>query len=301
VVEYNRRGQLDTSRVRDRRGAGGAGGGGRIAIGGGVGGLIVLLLAVVFGVDPSLLLEGGTDPTAGGAAPADGGLAACVTGADIEERPACRFVAYENSVQDFWAAEFERRGATYEPASFTVFTGGVSTGCGSASSAMGPFYCPADRGVYLDLGFFAVLEQELGARGGDLAEAYVVAHEVGHHVQNLTGYNARVRTRQGQGSDAVRLELQADCLAGLWAHHATRTPVPGTDEPIITAISDDDISIALDAAGVIGDDYLQTRSQGNVTPETWSHGSSEQRVRWFTTGLGTGRFEACDTWVAPEL
>lgn len=294
MVRYNRRGRLDTSRVRDRRGGGG------LAIGGGLGGLLFLLIAVVTGVDPSVLLEsvggaGSGDP------PADGGLAACETGADIEERQECRFVAYENSVQDFWDGEFARRDVRYQPASFNVFTGGVSTACGSASSAMGPFYCPADQGVYLDIAFFDVLQQRLGARGGDLAEAYVVAHEVAHHVQHLTGQDERVRSRQGAGSDAVRLELQADCLAGLWAAHATDVEAAAGGAPIITDITRGDIEIALDAAATIGDDYIQERSQGNVTPETWTHGSSEQRVRWFTRGYETGDLAACDTWASDDL
>jgi uncharacterized protein len=298
VVRYNQRGTLDTSRVRDRRGASG----GRVAVGGGLGVVLLVLVASLLGVDPSALLPA-AESTGGGAtqAPADGGLAACQTGADIETQRECRFVAYENSVQDYWAAEFARRDASYEFASFNVFTGGVTTGCGSASSAMGPFYCPADQGIYLDMGFFQVLESQLGAQGGDFAEAYVVAHEVAHHIQNITGINDRVRTRQGPESDGVRLELQADCLAGVWAHHATRTPVAGDAEPIISEISERDIAIALDAAGVIGDDYIQSRTQGNVTPETFSHGSSEQRTRWFTRGLEAGQLEACDTWGAERL
>ncbi len=296
MVRYNRRGRLDTSRVRDRRGAGG--GGGKLAVGG-VGGLIVVIIALVAGVDPSVLLQG-SDTGSQGAPPADGGLAACETGADVETQAECRFVAFENSVQDFWDAEFTRRGATYRAASFTVFTGGISTGCGSASSAMGPFYCPPDEGVYMDLGFFDVLETQLGAEGGDFAEAYVVAHEMGHHVQNLTGQNDRVRSRQGEDSDGVRLELQADCLAGVWASHATRTAADG-GEPIITQISEADIAEAIDAAETVGDDYIQSRSQGNVTPETWTHGSSEQRVRWFTRGLDSGDLDDCDTFATSEL
>jgi predicted metalloprotease len=295
VVRYNRRGRLDTSRVRDRRGAGS---GGKVAVGG-VGGLVLVLLAMWAGVDPSLLLE--ASGGGGQAPPADGGLAACTSGADIETDRDCRFVAYENSVQGFWEDEFARRGGTYQPASVTIFTGGVRTGCGAASSAMGPFYCPADQGIYLDLGFFSVLEDQFGARGGDLAEAYVVAHEAAHHVQHLIGQDERVRTREGPTSDAVRLELQADCLAGVWTHHATRTPEEGSDTPIITEISEDDVAIAIDAAERIGDDYIQTRSQGNVTPETWTHGSSEQRARWFETGRRDGDLEDCDTWATEKL
>lgn len=296
MVRYQRRGRLDTSRIRDRRGAGG----GKLAIGGGIGGIVLLLIALATGIDPTVLLQGGTEVDSG-APPADGGLGACETTADIEERAECRFVAFENSVQDFWEDEFARRGATYRAASFNVFTGGVSTGCGSASSAMGPFYCPADEGVYLDLGFFQVLETQLGAEGGDFAEAYVVAHEFGHHVQNLTGQNERVRDRQGEDSDGVRLELQADCLAGVWAYHATRTPSDASGAPLITEITSADIAEAMDAAATVGDDYIQERSQGNVTPETWTHGSSEQRQRWFTRGLESGDLDRCDTFATDDL
>jgi uncharacterized protein len=297
VVRYDRRGRLDTSRVRDRRGSGG-GGGRRLAIGG-VGGVIVLVVALLAGVDPSALLGAG-DP-GGAAPPPDGGLQACEVGGDIDQQRDCRFVAYENSVQDFWEDEFERRGSSYPFASFNVFTGAISTGCGQASSAVGPFYCPADQGIYLDIGFFAVLEEQLGAQGGDLAEAYVVAHEVGHHVQNVLGQMDRVRTREGEDSDAVRLELQADCLAGVWAYHATRTPAEGSDQPIITEITDADLAVAIDAAETVGDDYIQGRTQGQVNPETWTHGSSEQRARWFETGRADGDLDDCDTFAASEL
>lgn len=166
---------------------------------------------------------------------------------------------------------------------------------------MGPFYCPDDGGVYLDLGFFEVLESRLGATGGDFAEAYVIAHEFGHHVQSLTGISAQVEDREGRGSDGVRLELQADCFAGAWAHHATRTAGGTGDEPIITSISDEDIAKAIDAAESVGDDYIQTRTPGNVTPETWTHGSSEQRARWFRRGLDTGEPDGCDTFATDDL
>lgn len=296
MVRYSRRGRLDTSRVRDQRGGRSRGG---LAIGG-LGGVIVVVLALFAGIDPSVLLDaaggdGGATP------PPGGGLAACTSGADIETDRECRFVAYENAVQGFWEAEFERRGARYRHATVTVFTDGVRTGCGAASSAMGPFYCPADEGIYLDLGFFSVLEEQLGARGGDLAEAYVVAHEVAHHVQHLLGQDERVRTREGPTSDAVRLELQADCLAGVWTHHATTTTTGDAGGPIITEVDDEDVAIAIDAAERIGDDYLQTRSQGNVTPETWTHGSSEQRARWLRTGRDSGDLDTCDTWATDTL
>ena len=295
-MKFNPRGRLDTSQVRDRRGGrGGGGGGGRgMAVGGGMGGLVLLVVMLIAGVDPSALLGGGgagTDSGGGGA------LEQCRTGADIESNAECRFVAMENSVQDFWTAEFERQGNRYSPATFNTFNGGIQTGCGSASSGVGPFYCPADQGVYLDLGFFETLRTQLGAQGGDFAEAYVVAHEYGHHVQNLTGQMDRVRTREGANSDAVALELQADCYAGVWAAAATTTPADG-GAPIITEITRADIAEAVDAAETVGDDYIQERMTGTVTPETWTHGSSNQRREWFERGMQRGDPGACDTFTA---
>jgi predicted metalloprotease len=288
VVEYNRKRRLDTSRIRDMRG-------GKAAIGG-IGAIIVTVIALVAGVDPSALLDATNQ--AGGAAvddnPSDG-LNACDTGADIAAQRDCRFVAYENSIQSYWSDYFATAGEQYSPTTLTAFTGGVSTGCGQASSAVGPFYCPPDQGVYLDLGFFDVLEQQLGAEGGDFAEAYVIAHEVGHHVQNLTGQMERVQTREGADSDAVRLELQADCLAGMWAGHAAAAD---DADRIITQINDDDIARAIDAAETVGDDYIQSRTQGTVTPETWTHGSSEQRREWFRRGFDAQDLAACDTFAA---
>ena len=265
---------------------------------GGAGGLILLVIALLTGADPSSLLGGG-DP-APAPPPANGGLASCEVGADIATNRDCRFVAFENSIQEYWARQFEGGLDAYPPASLTTFTGAVDTGCGRASSAVGPFYCPADRGAYLDLGFFDTLERQLGARGGDFAEAYVLAHEFGHHIQNVTGYMEQVQTREGPTSDAVRLELQADCLAGMWAGQAT-LPGPDGEEPVIVEITSDDIDRALDAASTVGDDYIQSRTQGTVTPETWTHGSAEQRRRWFEVGFTTGDFAACDTFRTSEL
>jgi hypothetical protein len=289
LMKFNRRARLDTSGIRDRRGMGGGGRG--MAVGGGVGGLVILLIALFTGTDLSGLL-----PDSGGAqnGPAGGQLEQCESGADIETNPECRFVAVQNSLEDFWSAEFAASNVEYSEATFTTFTGGVQTGCGSASSQVGPFYCPPDQGVFVDLQFFDVMEQQLGAEGGDFAEAYVIAHEYGHHVQNLTGQMERVRTRQGADSDAVALELQADCYAGVWANGATSTA--GGQEPIITAISRADIAEAVDAAETVGDDYIQERMQGTVTPETWTHGSSKQRREWFERGMAEGDPGVCDTF-----
>ena len=302
-MKFNRRARLDTSQIRDRRGMGGGGGrggrGGRggVAVGGGVTGLVVLVIALLTGTNPADLLGGGQPADNG---PAGGALEQCQSGADLDANPECRFVFMENSVQNFWESEFESYGDTYTPATFTTFSGQVSTGCGSASSNVGPFYCPPDEGVYIDLEFFKVLESQLGAQGGDFAEAYVVAHEYGHHVQNLTGQMNRVRTEQGRNSDAVRLELQADCYAGMWTRHATTTP--GDDgEPLITEVSEADIAEALDAAESVGDDYIQERMEGTVTPETWTHGSSSQRHSWFLRGMRSGKRNACDTFDSRDL
>ena len=293
-MKFNRRARLDTSGIRDRRGMGGGGrrgGGGMVAGGGGVVGVVVLLLYMVLGGDPSGLQgQGG----GGEQAPAGGALEQCKTGADIERNAECRFVAVQNSLEDYWSGAFAESNVEYQEASFNTFTGGVNTGCGSASSQVGPFYCPPDMGVYLDLEFFSTLTSELGAKGGDFAEAYVIAHEYGHHVQNLTGQMERVKSKQGADSDAVALELQADCYAGVWAKNATSTA--DGQEPIITEISRTDITEAIDAAETVGDDYIQERVQGTVTPETWTHGSSEQRRTWFQRGMEAGDAGVCDTF-----
>jgi uncharacterized protein len=295
-VKFNRNARLDASQVSDRRG--GRGGGG-IALGGGLGGLVLLLVVFLMGGNPADLVGAGQAPQL-----TEGDVASleedCDRVADLEENPDCRFVLYVNSIQSFWDAEFARRGATYRQATTNVFTGGVQTGCGAASSAVGPFYCPADGQVYLDLGFYEELQTKFGGQGGDFAEAYVLAHEYGHHIQNLTGQMQQVRTQQGPESDAVRLELQADCYAGVWAYHAVNTPGPD-GERLIVELTQQDIAEGLNAAQTVGDDWIQERFQGTVTPETWTHGSSQQRQRWFLVGFEQGDLAACDTFSAGAL
>ena len=206
-MKFNRRARLDTSQISDRRGMGR---GGTVAAGGGIGALVILLLALCTGGDPSSVIEPTTEVQAQ-QGEIDSLQTQCQTGAALEENPDCRFVFYVNSIQDYWDDEFARRGATYSPATTNFFTSAVQTGCGGASSQVGPFYCPADLNVYLDLGFFDQLRTQFGGSGGDFAEAYVLAHEIGHHVQHLLGADERVQRagRRAQGAEgaSVRLEL----------------------------------------------------------------------------------------------
>jgi uncharacterized protein len=289
-MQFDDDANLDTSEVQDARGSRIPGG--RATVGGGLAGLLALFLGLFFGVGPDQLglSTGGDQP-----APTSSSLAqvqqTCRTGRDANTREDCRVVAVVNSVQDYWTQEFRRHGATYTPSSTVFYSGRVGTACGTATSAVGPFYCPGDRKVYLDLGFFDDLRNLFGASGGPFAQAYVVAHEYGHHVQDLTGTLDRSRSGlTGANSDAVKVELQADCYAGVWAHHATTTEDPSTGRPLITSLTTADIRDGLDAAAAVGDDRIQERYQGRVTPETWTHGSAQQQ------GYRTGDLGRCDTF-----
>ncbi|MEY2473506.1 MAG: uncharacterized protein QOK28_2835 [Actinomycetota bacterium] len=284
-MKFRRDVALDTSQISDER-SGGFGGlpGGGMALGGGAG-LIGLVIALL------LNFTGGASSGLDSRSSYTDDLATqCTTGADANTRTDCRVVGIVNSVQKFWTDEFAASNQTYEQARTRLFSGQVSTGCGAASAAVGPFYCPSDGYVYLDLGFFDDLRTKFGAQGGPFAEAYVVAHEYGHHVQDLMGTMSRVRQGvTGAESDSVRLELQADCYAGVWANHAVETGY-------ITELTDADITDGLDAAAAVGDDRIQSEFQGDVNPETWTHGSSAERQRWFSTGYRAGDPASCDTF-----
>jgi uncharacterized protein len=289
-MPFNDRSRLDPSQVEDRRGRGV---GPAVAIGGGGLGLVVLVVALLLGVDPSSL--GGVieqPPSASTQIPgsASGLGEQCQTGTDANNSEDCRIVGFVNSIQSYWTDEFSRRGSSYAPAKLVLFSGSTEAACGYASAAVGPFYCPNDQQVYLDLSFFEELRTRFGAQGGSFAEAYVLAHEYGHHVQNLTGaLDASAGSRDtGPDSAAVMTELQADCLAGVWANHATETGY-------LTQVTDAEIAQSLDAAAAVGDDRIQQQTQGQVSPESWTHGSSEQRQAALKDGLQSGDLDTCQT------
>jgi len=292
-MTFNPNAGLDPSQVEDRRGGGGFGGFGGGGFGGGRmgspvivggGGLGLLLTIALFVLNSGIL--GGSSNIAGGGGPASSALAGCQTGQQANQREDCRIVGFVDSVQAYWKQEFQQAGQTYQGATTVLFTDQTDTGCGPATTAVGPFYCPNDGHVYLDLGFFDELRTQLGATGGSLAEGYVVGHEYGHHIQDLLGQLDAGGGGQGANSQSVKTELQADCYAGVWIDNATSTGL--LEKPTDAQIAD-----ALNAAQAVGDDRLQQEAGGQVNPETWTHGSSAQRQHWLTVGLQTGDPSAC--------
>jgi len=288
-MPFNNRSRLDPSQVEDRRGRGA---GTAIAFGGGGLALIITIVAMLLGVNLSDLTNIDTGQQVPLSTESAGGTndleAECQTGADANNREDCRIVGFVNSIQSFWADEFDSHGVQYTPANTVLFTGSTEAACGYASAAMGPFYCPSDQKVYLDLDFFNELETRFGAEGGPFAEAYVLAHEYGHHVQNLLGGLSGSSNATGPESESVQTELQADCLAGVWAFHAT-------DTGYLTQVTDQEIAQSLDAAASVGDDRIQRETQGYVSPESWTHGSSEQRQLALKDGLQSGDIATCDS------
>ena len=282
-MRFRRDAQLDTSQISDVRGRSM----GLPAMGGGLG-VIGLLIALFLGGSPF----GGSGGPDYSVSPSTASNLAqeCQTGNDANLKDDCRIVGVVNSVQAFWATKING----YQNANTEFFTGGIQTGCGNATSAVGPFYCSADKHVYLDLDFFDQLRSDFGAQGGSFAEAYVVAHEYGHHVQDLLGTMSRVHQGTGASSDSVRLELQADCFAGVWAANAVSTGY-------IEDLTQDDINRGLDAAAAVGDDRIQERATGHADPDSWTHGSSKSRQTWFLNGFQSGNPDACNTFAAGEL
>jgi predicted metalloprotease len=279
--------ELDPGQVQDRRGRRVRGGG--VALGGGIGSLIILALVLLMGGNIGDLagLGGGQIETG----PLSSELATeCQTGADANERQDCRIVGTVNSLSAYWSDAFAGGDRQFVEPETVLFTDQVSTQCGAATSAVGPFYCPVDQTIYLDLGFFDQLESQFGAEGGEFAEEYVIAHEYGHHMQNLLGFLDAGRDAGAEGG-AVRTELQADCYAGVWGGNAV-------DTGFLQPLTEEQIGQALNAAMVIGDDRIQEQTQGQVNEETWTHGSSEQRQHWFSTGLEQKSTDACDTFNA---
>lgn len=288
-------GNRQSDNVEDRRGQGGGGFGGML--GGrsiGIGTIVLALVgSMIFGVNPLTIIN--VLSGMGGSAPVTQSAPAP---APPKEDPVAAFVSTVLAdTEDVWTDLFRQSGASYVKPKLVLYSGRTATACGTGQAAMGPFYCPGDQKVYLDLDFFNTLKRDLGA-SGEFAEAYVIAHEVGHHVQNLMGVTGQMDRMRGRVSEreynalSVRLELQADCFAGIWAHHNHQSKA---------ILEPGDIEEALNAAAAIGDDTLQRKSQGTVVPDSFTHGTSEQRQRWFHTGLKTGNVQACDTFNARTL
>jgi len=274
-------GRRRSSNVEDRRGT-------RIKRGGGIGIIVLGLIAMYFGVDPKLVMDVGSQMGVGGSQEQQTEYKPSA----VERERAAMVETVLADTEDVWNRVFADGGARYEEPRLVMFTGMVQSGCGTAQASMGPFYCPADKKVYIDLAFYDEMKSKFGAPG-DFAQAYVVAHEVGHHVQHLLGLDKKVgNDRHGAESAAVRLELQADCFAGMWANHTEKHK---------HFLETGDIEEALNAASAIGDDTLQRHSSGMVKPDSFTHGTSEQRVRWFKRGLKQGKLDACDTFSARSL
>lgn len=300
-MSFNEDARLDTSQVTGggaRRGA---------AIGGGLGGIIILLIGMFLDVDLSGALPGSTGNPFDTSQVASAGeestedFSQCQTGADANRDDSCRVIGTVNSVQDYWNDALPADvGRQYREATTVLYEGATQSACGTASNQTGPFYCPSDERVYIDASFFDLLSSRYGADDGALAQEYVVAHEYGHHVQQILGILGRARGGTGPDSGGVRVELMADCLAGVWAHHAATTE-DENGTTLLEPLTRDDIASALSAASAVGDDHIQQSSGATVNPESWTHGSSEQRQRWFLAGYEGGTANQCDTFATNDL
>ncbi|KRF17117.1 peptidase [Nocardioides sp. Soil797] len=313
-MRFNPKARIDSGKVSDAGrgsgggGLGGLGGGSRLPIPSGLGGgkiglvvvVIFFLVAMCTGNVPGINQGDGSGGTQNNATGSDAqaqqeadAYDECQTGEDANNSEKCARQAILQMLETFWASQFPNGDFVAAPA--RTFQGSTTTGCGNATSAVGPFYCPADKTIYLDPTFFDdVLEGQLGGKGGDFVEPYVLGHEYGHHIQNITGQMRNVKTQQGADSDAVKLELQADCYAGLWTHHIES--IKDSEGQQILTIDDADIKEAIDAAYTVGDDHIQEVTGGRVDANQWTHGSSEERMKWFRTGYESGDFDACNVW-----
>jgi predicted metalloprotease len=301
-MSFNDNVRLDTSQVGSGGGGGGAPGG--MVVGGGLGGLILLIIALIFGINPSDLPGGGGTTQGGpdtsqvdpGGSQGSAAFAECKTGADANKNVECRVIGTVNSVNAYWGAELPRYGKKWQDTKTILYRGSTQSQCGTASNQVGPFYCPLDKLVYIDASFFDLLTQRFGADSGALAQEYVVAHEYGHALQDQLGLLGRAQQDpQGPQSGAVRTELMADCLGGVWAKHASETK-DASGQTFLKPLTETDIKSALSAAAAVGDDQIQQKTQGRVTPENWTHGSADARQRWFLQGYKTGDLNQCDTF-----
>jgi predicted metalloprotease len=298
-MSFNEDARLDTSQVTGGRVRGGA------VVGGGVGGLVILLVSLFLGIDPGSV-TGGQDPFGTGQVSAAGeesqaDFSQCRTGADANRDVTCRIIGTVNSVQDYWNDALPADvGRQYRAAQTVIYRGATQSACGTASNQTGPFYCPSDERIYIDASFFDLLTSRFGADDGALAQEYVVAHEYGHHVQQVLGILGRSREGSGADGGGVRVELMADCLAGVWANHASSTE-DADGRPLLEPLTDADVRSALSAAAAVGDDTIQRSAGATVDPDTWTHGSSEQRQRWFLQGYRAGDATQCDTFATDAL
>jgi predicted metalloprotease len=305
-MRFNPKARIDQSQIETRSGGGLGGGGMRMPIPGGGGGriglgtIVVIVLFVVLTQCTNLNL--GSDGS-GGSAGDSPGTNTCQTGADANKSEDCAVDLFTNSVQAYWSKAYPAQtgGKPYDEVKTIRFQGSTASGCGQASTQMGPFYCPNDKRVYLDTTFFDdMLSGELGAKGGPFAIGYVIAHEYGHHIEDQLGILARMKTVRGPKSDSVRAELMADCLGGAWAASAQKT-TDASGQPIISELTQDDVNRAIDAAQAVGDDRIQKRTSGRVDTDSFTHGTAAQRVRWFNRGMESGTIKACDTFSTDNL